>query len=121
VLRCLIVDDNVSFLEAASALLKRQGLVVAGVASNSADALRAVQELRPDVALLDITLGSESGLDLARRLSEADGALPVILISTHAEADYADLIADTPAAGFVAKSELSAAAVQRLVSGRRES
>src|SRR3954468_4770266 len=100
-LRCLIVDDNASFLEAAVALLEREGLTVAGVASTSEQALRLTRELHPDVVLVDITLGRESGLDLARRLPEADGGATVIMISTHAESDYADLIAETPAAGFV--------------------
>lgn len=119
VLRCLIVDDNASFLDAATTLLEREGLDVVGVASTTDGALGRVGELRPDVALVDITLGSESGFDLARRLAEAYPEMTVILISTHAEADYADMIAETPAAGFVPKSELSAAAVLKLASARR--
>jgi CheY-like chemotaxis protein len=114
-LRCLIVDDNASFLKAAAALLEREGVSVVGVASSGADALTRVRELRPDVILLDIALGTESGLEIARRLDAADtNGAKVILISTHAEADFADLIDATPAAGFVPKSELSAGAVQRL-------
>jgi CheY-like chemotaxis protein len=112
----LIVDDNQSFLDAARTLLEREGLVVAGVASNGADAVRLVEELEPDVVLLDIFLGEESGLDLARRL--ADGGIregtSVILISTHAEDDLAELIATTPAKGFLPKAELSATAIRRL-------
>jgi DNA-binding NarL/FixJ family response regulator len=114
-LRCLIVDDNASFLKAAVSMLEREGLTVVGVASNGADALSQTRDLRPDVILLDIALGAESGLDVARRLVAADqNASKVILISTHAEADFAELIEATPAAGFVAKSELSASAVRRL-------
>jgi DNA-binding NarL/FixJ family response regulator len=114
VLRALIVDDNASFLEAASRLLERQGLTIAGVASSADEALAKVQELKPDVVLVDIGLGPESGFDLARLLSDSGSA--VVLISTRSEADYARLIAGTPAAGFVPKSELSAAAIRRLVS-----
>jgi DNA-binding NarL/FixJ family response regulator len=111
----VIVDDNASFLRAAAALLERQGLIVAGLASNGADALARARELRPDVVLLDIALGDESGFDVARRMVAADpGGAKVILISTHAEADFADLIDATPAAGFVPKAELSADAIQRL-------
>jgi two-component system, NarL family, nitrate/nitrite response regulator NarL len=115
-LRCLIVDDNASFLEAAANLLEREGLKVVGTASSIADALRQTRELRPDVILVDIVLGRESGLDLAWRLAETDVAdATVILISTHAEADFADLIAETPAVGFVPKSQLSARMIQRLL------
>jgi DNA-binding NarL/FixJ family response regulator len=116
-LRCLIVDDSPRFLDAARGLLERQGITVVGVASNSAEALQRAGELRPDVTLLDIDLGGESGLELARRLygqAGPDGA-PVILISTHAEQDYAELIAASPAIGFLPKTALSGDAIRDLL------
>src|SRR5690242_12472360 len=107
-LRCLIVDDNPRFLDAARGLLEREGVAVVGVASTGAEAAQRVEQLRPDVVLLDIDLGVESGFDVARQL-HGDGrpAPRIILISTHAEQDYADLIAASPALGFVAKTALS--------------
>ena len=60
-LRCLLVDDNEAFLETASLLLEREGLTVAGVASSIAEALRQAGVLRPDLILVDIGLGDESG------------------------------------------------------------
>ncbi len=73
------------------------------------------KKLRPDVVLVDIVLGAETGFDVARRLVEENpDGLKVILISTHDESDFADLIAETPAAGFVPKSRLSAGAIRRL-------
>lgn len=92
-----------------------------GVASTGAEALREAEQLRPDVTLLDIDLGAESGFDLARRLAE-DGQAPsaLILISTHAEADFADLIAESPVAGFLSKSDLSAEAIRHLLTNRRD-
>jgi DNA-binding NarL/FixJ family response regulator len=113
----LIVDDNGSFLDAARVLLEREGLSVVGVASTGAEALRRAEELSPDVLLVDITLGRESGFELTRRLVE-DGRgkrSAVILISTHSEADFADLIAESQAIGFVPKSELSAEAIRRIL------
>ena len=131
--RCLIVDDNESFLEVARALLEREGLSVAAVASTYAEALGLFETLRPDVVLVDIFLGKESGLELARQLAEdwrgQGDAATVILISTQAEADLVDLIAASPAAGFLPKTELSAKAIRRIVddpsdveraSGRRD-
>ena len=117
-MRCLIVDDSPRFLDAARGLLERQGLTVVGVASTSAEALQRVEELRPDVTLLDIDLGGESGLELARRLHDQDGPGPVILISTHAEQDYAELIAASPAVGFLPKTALSGDAIRDLLAGR---
>ena len=116
-LRCLVVDDSPQFLAAARSLLERQGITVAGVASTSAEALRQAVELRPDVVLMDIDLGEESGLELSHRLYEAGGsaAPPVILISTHPEEDYADLIAASPAVGFLPKISLSAAAIRAVL------
>jgi CheY-like chemotaxis protein len=119
-MRCLIVDDSQSFLEAASALLERQGLVIAGVATTGAEALRQVKALQPDIVLVDISLGEESGFDVARRLVEdglADGA-GVVMISTLAEEDVVDLLAASPAAGFVPKAQLSASAIRQVVGGR---
>jgi DNA-binding NarL/FixJ family response regulator len=120
-LRCLIVDDSPRFLDAARGLLEGQGITVVGGASSSAEALRQVEELRPDVTLLDIDLGGESGLELARRLQDqaGPGPAPVILISTHAEQDYAELIAASPAIGFLPKTALSADAIRDLLSGPR--
>jgi len=118
-IRSLIVDDNRAFLDAARTLLEREGLIVAGVASTSADALRQAETLRPDVILVDVFLGQESGLELTRMLVEngqSDGAA-VILISSHSEADLADLIAPSPASGFLPKTELSARAIRRIVDG----
>lgn len=112
-LRCLIVDDNQSFLDAARVLLAREGIDVVGVASTSAEAIQRVDELAPDVVLVDVVLGEESGFDLARRLEPSGSA--VVLISTHAEADIRDLIPASGVAGFVPKSELSAAAVLQVL------
>jgi CheY-like chemotaxis protein len=113
-MRVVIVDDNPDFLDSARRLLEHQGVRVVGVASTNADALRCVQELRPDVKLVDVNLGEESGFDLAEALQKIDdgaAAAPVILISTHAEPDLTDMIETSPATGFVAKSALSATAI----------
>ena len=116
-LRCVLVDDNEAFLETARLLLEREGLAIVGMASTIAGALRQVRALRPDLVLVDIGLGNESGFDLARLLAQ-DGQIAgaeVILISTGAEADYRELIDDSPAAGFLAKSELSVRGISRLL------
>jgi DNA-binding NarL/FixJ family response regulator len=115
--RCLLVDDNSAFIQTARMLLTREGVAVAGSASSIAEALRQVSTLRPDVVLVDIALGDEDGFDLARRLA-GDG-LAVIMISTRAEADYADMIAESPAAGFLPKDGLSAAAIRRILTAAR--
>ena len=116
-LRCLLVDDSPRFLGAAHDHLERGGLAVVGVATTIAQALDQAERLRPDVALVDIDLAGESGFELARLLRQPGGpaVAAVILISTHAEEDFADLIAASPAVGFLSKAALSADAIRGLV------
>jgi CheY-like chemotaxis protein len=116
-LRVLIVDDNAHFLAAARDLLEREGMSVVAVASTSVEAIRRAEELRPDVTLVDIDLGEESGFDLARRLAETTSGecSPVILISAYPEQDLVDLIDASPATGFLSKSGLSARAILKLL------
>jgi DNA-binding NarL/FixJ family response regulator len=112
-LRCLIVDDNDRFAEIATDLLTQQGITVVGTASTSEEALRRVEQLRPDVTLVDIDLGAESGFEVVRRLAEGAQTRDsrTILISSHAAWDYVELIEASEALGFVPKSELSAQAI----------
>ncbi len=121
-LRCLIVDDNPGFLRAARALLEQEGVRIVGVASNGAEAAERAAELHPDVTLVDIDLGEDSGFEVARRLVDDPDVHPgrLILISAHSEEDVADLIESSPAVGFVGKPRLSARAIERLLdpSGR---
>jgi two-component system, NarL family, nitrate/nitrite response regulator NarL len=115
-LRALIVDDNSNFLGAARDLLEREGVEVIGVATTGAEAIRLAADLQPDVTLVDIDLGDESGFDVARALAaDGRGRFPVVLVSTHAEKDFADLIASSPAVGFLSKSDLSAGTLREVL------
>ncbi len=115
--RCLIVDDNAGFLRSARLLLEREGLAVVAVASTGDDAMQQVDALAPDVVLVDIDLGGESGFDLVGRLHVQLGMSPtdLILISSHAEEDFSDLITANPVVGFISKSRLSALSIHRLL------
>ena len=119
--RCLLVDDNAGYLSEARDLLQRQGMRVVGVASNGGDALAIAASDRPDVALVDVDLGAESGLDVARALATSDEPVAVILISAYAEKDLRELLDDSPAVGFLPKSVLSRAAIDDLLRDQRES
>jgi CheY-like chemotaxis protein len=114
-LRALIVDDNVEFLTTASRLLEREGIAIVGVATTGAEALRQAKEHNPDVILVDVDLGDESGFDLAERLSAASRRRrPVVLISAYPEEDLVDLVDTSAAIGFVSKPRLSATAIIEL-------
>ncbi len=116
-LRLVIVDDNPQFLEAARDLLEREGMTVVAVASTSVEALERVDAVRPDVTLVDIDLGEESGFELARQLAHGQRPepSPVVLISTHAEQDLRELIDACPAVGFLSKADLSGNAIRQLL------
>jgi CheY-like chemotaxis protein len=118
-LRCLIVDDNPRFGETARSVLEDEGIAVVGVAATGDEAVRLAEELVPDVALVDISLGDESGFEVVRRLVGRPHAttLTAILVSTHDEREFSDRIAASPAAGFLAKTELSAERIRGLLRG----
>ncbi|MGP4053500.1 response regulator [Mycobacterium sp. 4D054] len=109
--RCLIVDDSADFRDAARTLLERGGIVVVGTAGDTDEALRRARELHPDVALVDVNLGAESGFDVAEKMRD----IPVILTSTHDGQDFADLIAASPALGFLSKLALTPRAIRELL------
>jgi DNA-binding NarL/FixJ family response regulator len=113
--RCLIVDDNPRFLRSARNLLKRQGVSVIGVASNGGEAIAIAAADRPDVALVDVDLGDEDGLDVARALASAQVPVPVILISAYAEQDLQGVLENSVALGFLPKSVVSRQAIDDLL------
>ena len=116
-LRCVLVDDNAAFLQETRLLLEQEGVTVVGSASSTEEALSQARALCPDVVLVDIALGDQNGFDLARRLAEPSscGPMTAIMISMHSAVDYADLIFESPAAGFLPKEELSATAIRRIL------
>jgi CheY-like chemotaxis protein len=117
--RCLIVDDNGEFLQTARGLLERQGMNIVGVASTGAEAVALAAELRPEVVLVDVDLGEESGFDVTVALTASGASTPVILISAYAEKDLEYLLEGSPAAGFLSKSVLSRRSIDELLDGIR--
>jgi CheY-like chemotaxis protein len=115
--RTLIVDDNPMFQAAAKSLLHGAEFAIVDVVANSADALERVKHGDLDLVLLDIDLGEENGFVLAREISEClDGGAPkIVMISAHPGDDFADMIAASPAVGFLPKSELSRASLTALL------
>jgi len=115
--RCLIVDDDERFRAVAQGRLTSDGMAVVGTATSQAEALRQVAELRPDIVLVDINLGGESGVELTHRLVESHPELHgrTVLMSTYDEDDVVDLIGASPAVGFIPKNDLSARTICALV------
>jgi DNA-binding NarL/FixJ family response regulator len=111
----LIVDDHPGFRSAARALLEADGFDVVGEAADGESGLAAAERLRPGLVLLDIQLPDLDGFEVARRLSQGGDPPAVVLVSSRDSSAYRRRLADSPARGFVAKSDLSGAAVAALV------
>jgi DNA-binding NarL/FixJ family response regulator len=113
----MIVDDSEHFLAVAQNHLRRGGLDVVATATSHQEALTKAEEVQPDVVLVDINLGDESGVELTHLLVDRFPHLRsrIVLISTMDHDDVADLISGSPAAGFLPKNVLSARAVGELV------
>ena len=111
----LIVDDHAAFRDAARSLLETEGFEIVGEAAGGHDALAAADSLRPDVVLLDIQLPDLDGFAVADELASHRGAPDVVLISSRDAETYGDRLAHAPARGFLAKRDLSGAALARLL------
>jgi DNA-binding NarL/FixJ family response regulator len=112
-LRLVLVDDSRAFLALLEEALVAQGIDVLGTASDSSTAEELVRALAPDAALVDIELGTEDGVQLARRLAPSTR---VILMSAHGYDDLAELVEGSTAVGFISKRALDAPAIHRVLS-----
>lgn len=111
----LIVDDHPSFRRFARRLLESAGYVVVGDAKDGASALEAVGTLHPDVVLLDVLLPDMTGFDVARELGRRPERPLVVLTSSRSASDLGQLLHSADAAGFIAKRDLTVAALAALV------
>ena len=100
--RVLVVDDDEGVREYVGALLSRAGLDVVS-APDGEQGLRALEEVHPDLVLLDVTMPGPSGLDLLRRIKRQHGDLPVVMLSGQGEAANVVESIRSGAADFLAK------------------
>ena len=84
-LRILIADDHAVVRQGFRALLEREGFEVVGEAGNGQDALRLAAELKPDIALLDVSMPLLNGLEAGREIQRAHKDTQVVLLTMRAE------------------------------------
>jgi DNA-binding NarL/FixJ family response regulator len=111
----VIADDHPSFRASARAILQAEGFEVIGEAADAASAIEAVSELAPDVLLLDVQLPDLDGFTVCRQLCVNGGPPAIVLVSSRDACDYGMLIEQSGARGFIAKAELSGAALADLL------
>lgn len=103
----LVVDDHIGFRTFVRALLESEGFEVVGDAGDGASALQAVEQLRPDVVLLDVQLPDLDGFEVADRLAAGENPPVVVLVSTRGAASYRRRLERTSARGFISKGDVS--------------
>lgn len=104
--RILVVDDHPILVEGLTASINSQhDLEVCGSAASAREALRAVAELKPGLVVADISLHDSHGIDLTKDLVAQHPGLPVLVLSTHDEALYAERVLRAGAKGYVMKRE----------------
>jgi DNA-binding NarL/FixJ family response regulator len=111
----LIVDDHADFRASAAELLEAEGFEVIGAAADAARAVELALRLRPQIVLLDVQLPDGDGFAVAARLAEEAQPPRVVLISGRDVAAYGRRVAGAPVRGFIAKHDLTGAAVAALV------
>ena len=119
--RILVVDDHPLFREGLRQIIERDPeLTVCGEAANTAEALESVAQLRPDLVLVDISLGGTSGIDLIKAIKSEYDELPVLVISMHDESLYAERALRAGAMGYIMKHEptkMVKTAIHKVLSG----
>jgi DNA-binding NarL/FixJ family response regulator len=119
--RVFIVDDHPLVREGLTNLINGQNdLIVCGEAKGSAEAMEGIAEERPDVAVIDISLTNESGLELIKTLVRQFPQVAVVVLSMHDETLYAERALRAGARGYVMKHETSKnvlASIRRVLAG----
>ena len=110
----LIVDDHPSFRATARLLLEAEGYTVVGEAADGTAGIAAARELEPDLVVLDVNLPDMDGFEVAARLTSADGAPAVVLVSSRDGRDFGPLVGRSGASGFITKADLSGDAIREL-------
>ncbi len=119
--RILIVEDHPIVRDGINELACRESdLSVCAQTADPQEALQLIEDLRPDMAIVDISLGNTSGLELTKRIRARGHMLPILILSMHDEAIYAERALRAGASGYIMKkeaSELLRAAIRQVLSG----
>ena len=106
--RVVLVEDHPMFREQLSQLInKEHGMSVCGEADNIHDALQLIEAQNPDVAIVDLTLKGPSGLELIKNVKAREINVPILVLSMHDEALYAERVLKAGARGYITKNEAS--------------
>jgi DNA-binding NarL/FixJ family response regulator len=104
--KVLVVDDHPIVRQGLKLLIDQEpDLTVCGEAENAERVLPAIRELKPSIAVIDISLGHDSGIDLIRNIRQQHPDLPLLVLSMHDESLYAERVLRAGAKGYIMKQE----------------
>jgi two-component system, NarL family, response regulator NreC len=112
--RVFLADDHVVVREGLRALLERSGFEVVGEASNGQEAVQMVERLRPEVAVLDVSMPLLNGIDAAREIIHKSSRTKVLLLTMFAEERYVLASLRAGISGYVLKTKASQELVQAI-------
>jgi DNA-binding NarL/FixJ family response regulator len=119
--RVLLVDDHPIVRQGLALLIDREAdLSVCGEADGAHSAFHAIETLRPDIVLLDISLNGPDGLEVLKEMRMKSGSLPVLILSMHDESIYAERAMRAGANGYIMKQEATEKvliAIRRILQG----
>jgi two-component system response regulator NreC len=106
-LRILLADDHVLVRQGLRALLEREGYQVVAEASDGQEAIRHVETLRPDIAIMDISMPTFNGLNAAQEMKRYSEKTKIILLTQHDEAQYVRAALEAGVSGYVLKNQVT--------------
>jgi two-component system, NarL family, response regulator NreC len=113
-IRVVLADDHVLVRQGLKSLLEREGFQVVAEASDGQEAVRYVQTLKPDIAVLDITMPTLNGLDATRQMSLSSPKVKAILLTQHDDEQYLSEALDAGVRGYVLKSQVASDLIQAI-------
>lgn len=113
-IRVVLADDHVLVRQSLKSLLEREGFHVVGEASDGQEAIRRVESLHPDIAVMDISMPMLNGVDAARELSRSSPKTNSILLTQHNEDQYVSEALEAGVKGYVLKSQAACDLVQAI-------
>jgi DNA-binding NarL/FixJ family response regulator len=115
--RVFIVDDHPIVRQGLKLLIDQESdLAVCGEAENARSVLPAIRDLKPDIAIIDISLGHDSGIELMKNIRQQHPDLPLLVLSMHDETLHAERALRAGARGYVMKQE----APEKVISAIRQ-
>lgn len=114
-LKVLLVEDHPMFREHLTELINRDlEMTVCGEADNVEDAMRVIEEVHPDISIVDITLRGSSGLELIKEIKAKGHQTEVLVLSMHDEDLYAERALRAGARGYITKNEASSEVIKAI-------